>query len=374
MLRLSRLNRHVVNIHRRSIRTRQRKEIQLPKSSQWKTASATSSHLDHSNEESKAPDRSSGGFSSLVGSQRYVLYILLGLSLGAGLYVSQLVAAMIKATNEPPPVPNIAEQKDVAQRYEEIANSFDNDVNFSEYIMGILSLRKSLAKSCRGNVLEVSCGTGRNLGYFDLSTKNDNVKSLTFIDLSPQMVNVCQRKWSTLHGPKSLKTGIYANRPIRFVAGSALDSMPLAPDGQKYDTIFQTMGLCSTASPKELLINIARHLNDKNPDARIILLEHGRAHGDWLNRILDNGAEKHAELYGCWSNRDIDAIVIDAAKDTGLDVVKTSRHHLGTTFVYELRLDPKQRAKFEQNAATEIAEPGQLAQKAWKSWFSKSET
>jgi methyltransferase OMS1 len=97
------------------------------------------------------------------------------------------------------------------------------------------------------------------------------------------------------------------------------------------------MGLCSTPSPHELLENMARHLNTSNPEAKILLLEHGRSYQHWLNNILDNAAAKHAEIHGCWFNRDIGALVEEAAERSGLDVVKERRRHLGTTWIYELR-------------------------------------
>ena len=90
------------------------------------------------------------------------------------------------------------------------------------------------------------------------------------------------------------------------------------------------MGLCSDANPVQML----RHFGALvNPDGgRILLLEHGRSHYAWLNRILDASAPSHADKYGCWWNKDIGQIV----EESGLEVVEMKRYHLGTTWWFEL--------------------------------------
>jgi methyltransferase OMS1 len=265
-----------------------------------------------------------------------------------------------------PEIADISQQKDVSGRYEDTADAFDSEVGVSETLMGVNRLRKRLAKKCTGHVLEASCGTGRNLGYFDVGKKG-NVESLTFVDLSPQMVDICKRKWLALYGDQ---TKLKSVMQVRFLTGSAIERMPPAPTKEKYDTIIQTMGLCSTPSPVELLTNLVRHLDVSNPDARILLLEHGRSYKDWLNRILDNAAEKHAEIHGCWFNRDIGALVEDAAKQTGLEIVNERRHHFGTTWVFELKPGPEA----EKLASLAKTTPVGVEEKAhpattWRSWF-----
>jgi methyltransferase OMS1 len=232
-------------------------------------------------------------------------------------------------------VRDLKAQKDVAARYDETADKFDSDIGMSEYMMGINGRRRDMSKKCKGHVLEVSCGTGRNVGYYDISPTS-SVDSLTFIDLSKQMVAVCKQKWLALNGPTAGKAR-KPNMPIRFLTGSALGEMPVAPEEKKYDTILQTMGLCSTASPQELLQNMAKHLNMANPDARILLLEHGRSGSAWMDNVLDNNAVKHAEKHGCWFNRDIGAIVTAAAENSGLEIVEERRQNFGTTWEFELK-------------------------------------
>ena len=118
-------------------------------------------------------------------------------------------------------------------------------------------------------------------------------------------------------------------KACRFVAQSAHDQILSPPNG--FDTIIQTMSLCSISEPARLL----RHLGSiTNPDTgKILLLEHGRSHYEWLNRLLDGSAPAHADKYGCWWNKDIDKIL----EESGLEVVKVKRYHLGTTWWVELK-------------------------------------
>ena len=128
------------------------------------------------------------------------------------------------------------------------------------------------------------------------------------------------------------------------------------------------MGLCSTPSPQALLTNLAAHLDSSDPDARILLLEHGRSDYAWLNNILDNAAQKHAEIHGCWFNRDIGAMVEAAAKESGLEVVMERRKHLGTTWIFELR--PSVRAVEEAAKKPESAPVVEEVPSAgWRGWL-----
>jgi methyltransferase OMS1 len=297
---------------------------------------------------------------------KYAVIITTTLAGILGLYAATLLTAALKPCPNPA-VSDPAQQKDVAARYDSTADSFDSEVGLSEMLMGVNTMRKQMANKCLGHVLEVSCGTGRNLGYYDI-WKNPvgKVDSLTFVDLSPQMVDVCKKKWDILTGRKhhKLKPGLI----IRFAAASALGEMPLAPTSptpQKYDTVIQTMGLCSTDKPVDMLVNIVQYLNTSNPDARIYLLEHGRSHREWMNNILDKSAEKHAEIHGCWFNRDISGMVKEAADRTGLDIVVEKRYHVGTTLFFEL----KSKVVTAAEALPATAPPQTEPEAKSKGWF-----
>ena len=114
-----------------------------------------------------------------------------------------------------------------------------------------------------------------------------------------------------------------------FITQSAQDSISHPQGG--FDTILQTMGLCSTPEPSRLLSHLGTIVNTDN--GQILLLEHGRSHYQWLNNILDKQAPAHADKHGCWWNRDIGRIV----EESGLEIIRCKRYHLGTTWWFELR-------------------------------------
>ena len=81
--------------------------------------------------------------------------------------------------------------EDVSDRYNKTAESFDDDVDFTEKLMGLGWLRQSLTKRAFGNVLEVSVGTGRNAQYYDI----EKCKSITMVDQSSEMIEIARTKF-----------------------------------------------------------------------------------------------------------------------------------------------------------------------------------
>lgn len=241
---------------------------------------------------------------------------------------------------------NIDVPADVSSRYDVIAPSFDASVNCTENLIGLTRLRKKMAQEASGDVCEVSIGTGRNLKYYDWDFKGLNgvgkvgndykikrgkVRSFTAVDKSGEMLGIAHEKFSKEY------PGVTG---VQWVLQDASVPLPPPPQsggektgnaGKKYDTIVQTMGLCSTSDPVKLLKNLGESV--KEVDGRILLLEHGRGTWNWLNYILDGLAPRHALEFGCLWNKDIGEIV----NESGLEVVKIERKHLGTTWWIELR-------------------------------------
>lgn len=183
--------------------------------------------------------------------------------------------------------------------------------------------RKWLMKHCQGDVLEVSCGTGRNIKYLDMS----RINSITFLDSSENMMEITHKKFREKF-PKYKK--------VAFVVGKAENLVDLAEKGKpslenekenqvKYDTIVEAFGLCSHEDPVKALNNFGKLLK---PDGRIILLEHGRGQYDFINKILDNRAERRLNTWGCRWNLDLGEVL----DDSDLELVEEKRTHLGTTW------------------------------------------
>ncbi|KAG2439369.1 hypothetical protein HXX76_004728 [Chlamydomonas incerta] len=103
----------------------------------------------------------------------------------------------------------------------------------------------------------------------------------------------------------------------------------------QFDTVVDTFGLCSHEDPVQVLKEIARVCK---PGGRILLLQHGRSHYQWLNDKLDGSAVDHQRKWGCLWNRDI----LDIVKQAGLVVDKSTRWHFGTSY-YIVAYPPVQR-------------------------------
>ncbi|PWY92610.1 ubiquinone/menaquinone biosynthesis-related protein [Aspergillus heteromorphus CBS 117.55] len=227
---------------------------------------------------------------------------------------------------------------DVSDRYNHTAGSFDADIEMSEKLMRMGSKRAALIHRAHGNVLEVSCGTGRNIPYYELRERRginaqgrmvQGCRSVTFVDLSPEMVEITRGKFEKQFPDEKVRV------EFRVQDAAEVPRPGFSVEGRKqegyYDTVVQTMGLCSMPDPVKTLKHLGTVVEPLKGE--ILLLEHGRSHYDWVNRVLDNLAPAHADRHGCWWNRDIGQIV----RESGLEVVEEKRWHFGTTWKYVLR-------------------------------------
>ena len=177
---------------------------------------------------------------------------------GIGVYSVQLWISL----NRDPPEGGVPD--DLIDRFDKEADGYDEKVNTAEFLLGLTARRKALTEKAHGHVLEVAVGTGRNIAYYP-TKKCDTV---TLLDASGPMLAVAKRKWKD-EQPE------YFHR-VFFKHQSALD--PITPpygaqDG--YDTVLQTMGLCSTPEPVALLRNL--EAATKEDGGQILLLEHGKS-------------------------------------------------------------------------------------------------
>jgi methyltransferase OMS1, mitochondrial len=194
------------------------------------------------------------------------------------------------------------------ETYNRIADEYDAATQ--EFLLGITFMRWWATSKAGGKVLEVCAGTGKNVPYYDLS----KVKEIHFLDQSKGMLEKCKEKWDKRTDAKI---------PVSFLV-SSIESFPVP--SEKYDTIYQTQGLCSCANPVEELRKLQSLVK---PNGTIILIEHGLGYYKWVNSFLDTVWEDHAKKWGCITNRNIGAVV----RDSGLVVRSKSRWLFGTTWV-----------------------------------------
>lgn len=214
--------------------------------------------------------------------------------------------------------PNVPAPRDTTDIFDGLAREYDGKIWFEELSSHIWYRRRQLMKQVQGDALEVSCGTGRNIPYFN----KDQITSMTFLDSSKTMLEIAREKFTKKY-PEYEK--------VQYVRGRAEDLAQMAAQsGQKFDTIFETFGLCSHEDPQAALENFKALLRT---NGRIVLLEHGKSSYDSLNKTMDKKADKRVEEWGCRWNLDIDSIV----QGSGLEVIESKRYHFGSTYYYILK-------------------------------------
>ena len=197
------------------------------------------------------------------------------------------------------------------EKFQKIAEYYDERIGRDELFMGINLLRRSLLYfHATGTVLEVGAGTGRNLSYYPKA-----VDRVVLTDNSDQMLEQAKRKLQKLSTDKQRRFAILQ-----------ADSAKLDLPDNAFDTVVDTFGLCSYNNPVQVLQEMARVCK---PDGKILLLEHGRSKTwEFVTNHLDKYAEKHAANWGCVWNRDLDE-TIQAA---GLEVERQRVWHFGSTY------------------------------------------
>jgi len=236
--------------------------------------------------------------------------------------------------------------------FNRIAQAYDDEISREEKFMGTILLRRWMVYfHAYGKVMEVGAGTGRNVTYYHPKKEGGNVDSVVLTDTSDQMLLKAREKIKLMEEKK--KNSIWRSiqeslKMINVVDDKAIDesgdedyekkdnffSMFVA-DASKltsyypnnsFDTIVDTMGVCSFDNPVETLQEIQRICK---PNGKILLLEHGRSQ-TWtgMNKFLDDNKERHAMNWGCVWNRDIEAIV----RQSGLEIESIWKWHFGTTY------------------------------------------
>lgn len=209
--------------------------------------------------------------------------------------------------------PNIVPPQDTTEFFDKIASKYDDEIKWEERAIFMGSRRNWLMRQLKGDALEVACGSGRNIPYF----QPEKVDSITFLDSSEEMMKIAQNKFRRRF-PKFQKVG--------FTVGKAEDLVNLADDKVKYDIVYEAFGLCAHEDPVKALRNMTTLLK---PGGRLVLLEHGRSTWDFINNHLDFKAEKRMKTWGCRWNLDIGDLVDEA----GLDITYEKRVHLGSTWL-----------------------------------------
>jgi ubiquinone/menaquinone biosynthesis C-methylase UbiE len=132
------------------------------------------------------------------------------------------------------------------------APRYDRQISFFERIL-FGDGRAWVCSQARGQVLELACGTARNLPFYP-----DDVH-LTAIELSPQMLAIARKRAQELGHPADLRLG---------------DVQQLDFPDESFDTVTCTLGFCTIPDTRAAASEAFRVLR---PGGQLLLLEHVRS-------------------------------------------------------------------------------------------------
>jgi len=151
------------------------------------------------------------------------------------------------------PVANAAaETERVRAVQDKQARKYDRQISFFERIL-FGEGREWVCSQARGKVLELACGTARNLPFY-----RDDAE-VTGIELSPQMLAIGQQRAQRLGHPADLRLG---------------DVQALDFADESFDTVTCTLGFCTIPDTRAAAAEAFRVLR---LGGQLLLLEHVRS-------------------------------------------------------------------------------------------------
>lgn len=119
----------------------------------------------------------------------------------------------------------------------------------------VMKDRSKIVPKASGKVLELGCGGGINLQFYD----SERVEKLTGLDPSAELLDYTRNEARSRGIDMDIRDGIG-------------EAMPF--DDASFDTVLTTFTLCSVQDGKQVLSEMRRVLK---PGGKILFLEHGRA-------------------------------------------------------------------------------------------------
>jgi ubiquinone/menaquinone biosynthesis C-methylase UbiE len=132
------------------------------------------------------------------------------------------------------------------------APRYDRQISFFERIL-FSDGRAWVCSQARGRVLELACGTARNLPFYPSDVQ------VTAIELSPQMLAIARKRAQELGHPADLRLG---------------DVQRLDFPDESFDTVTCTLGFCTIPDTTTAAREAFRVLR---PSGQLLMLEHVRS-------------------------------------------------------------------------------------------------
>lgn len=119
----------------------------------------------------------------------------------------------------------------------------------------IMKARSRIVPQADGDVLELGCGGGINMAFYD----PQRVRSLSGLDPSPALLD-------------RSREAAQARDMVADIRAGVGEAMPF--EDARFDTILVTFTLCSVSDQGQVLAEMRRVLK---PGGKVLFLEHGRA-------------------------------------------------------------------------------------------------
>jgi len=158
-----------------------------------------------------------------------------------------------------------AESDRVRRIWDRLAPGYDKNVRIPERLL-FAGGREWVCSRARGDVLEISVGTGRNLPHYPPDVR------ITAVDISARMLEIARARAAELGRDADLRLG---------------DAQALELSDSSFDTVVCTLALCSIPDPRAAVAEMKRVLR---PGGRALLLEHVRS-PRWLVRTIQRALE-----------------------------------------------------------------------------------
>src|SRR6266511_4107719 len=152
------------------------------------------------------------------------------------------------------PTATSAESDRVRRIWDRLAPGYDRKMHLPERLL-FAGGREWVCSRARGEVLEISIGTGRNLPLYARDVR------ITGVDISASMLEIARKRAAELGRDVNLRVG---------------DAQALEFHNSSFDTAVCTLALCSIPDPRAAVAEMRRVLR---PGGRVLLLEHVRSPG-----------------------------------------------------------------------------------------------
>jgi ubiquinone/menaquinone biosynthesis C-methylase UbiE len=146
----------------------------------------------------------------------------------------------------------LEETERVREVQDKHASGYDRQISFFERVL-FGGGRAWVCSQARGEVLELACGTARNLPYYAPQAK------VTGIELSPEMLALGKARAEELGRPADLRLG---------------DAQDLPFEDESFDTVTCTLGFCTIPDTGAAAAEALRVLR---PGGQLLMLEHVRS-------------------------------------------------------------------------------------------------